>query len=209
MENRATPEPPGDPAEGRADHAEQLAEPPRIWVVSLSDYTHGHLHGAWLDAARPAEELTADVEQLLALAPSPDAEEWAIFDYDGFGPVTTDLGEYEPLERISAIARGIAEHGAAFSAYLSTLDGVWQVDDETSQRFQEAYLGDWPSLTAYAEHQLEELGVIEQLDQLVTEHLAQLRPYVRVDIEAYARDLEITLDVVRHACGVWVFDLNQ
>jgi len=206
MEAAPRPEQPDDhSAEDRTDRVEQLTEPPRIWVASLSDYNQGRLHGAWLDAAKSTEDLTADVQDLLTRAPSSDAEEWAIFDYAGFGPVTGDLGEYEPLERISAIARGIVEHGAPFSAYLSTL-GVWQVDDKTVQRFQDAYLGDWPSMTAFAEHQLEELGAIEMLDRLVTEHLTLLRHYVSFNIDSYAHDLELTLNAVPHQDGIWIFE---
>ena len=39
---------------------------------------------------------------MLARSPMPGAEEWAIHDYEGFGPLR--LGEYEDLGTISQIA---------------------------------------------------------------------------------------------------------
>ena len=39
-------------------------------------------------------------------SPSPGAEEWAIHDYEGFGPLRLD--EFESLENVAKVAAGIA-----------------------------------------------------------------------------------------------------
>src|SRR5581483_5008343 len=58
---------------------------PEIWVGSLADYVAGYLHGAWLDATSSPEELAAAVQFILRNSHEPDAEEYGVFDYDGFG----------------------------------------------------------------------------------------------------------------------------
>lgn len=98
----------------RARQAEEGAEhpptpSPRIYVASLSDYNAGRLHGAWIDADQEAEELHGAVAKMLAASREPGAEEWAIHDYQDFGPV--ELSEYESLDTIARLARGIAWPG--------------------------------------------------------------------------------------------------
>ena len=160
---------------------------PRIYVASLSDYNAGRLHGRWIDAARPAEELHADIQAMLERSPEPIAEEWAIHDYQGFGPI--DLHEYEDIEVVSTLAEGIAEHGAAFAAWASTRD---QLDKESLDGFTDAFLGTWTSVEAYAEEFLDDIGATAELAKLPE----WLQPHVELDIEGFARDLVLGGDVV-------------
>src|SRR5260370_37719316 len=88
------------PTEPVAERARQLE--PRIYAASLGDYNAGRLHGAWLNAAVDIDELSAGVHAMLAASPTPRAEEWAIHDYEGFGPVR--LGEYEDLTTVAHLA---------------------------------------------------------------------------------------------------------
>ncbi len=132
---------------------------PRVYVASLSDYNDGRLHGEWIDATLPDEELYERVQLMLARSPMPDAEEWAIHDFDDFGGIR--LGEYELLETVAAIGRGIKEHGLAFAAYLS-LFGTTEVPDE--RRFEDAYLGQFESMVDFARHVADDLGFEERLD---------------------------------------------
>src|SRR5579885_3276226 len=89
----------------------------RIYVACLASYNDGELYGDWLDAAQEPESLEAAIARLLAGSPTPGAEEWAIHDYEGFGPLR--LGEYESLSTVSVLALGIAEHGSSFAAWAS------------------------------------------------------------------------------------------
>jgi antirestriction protein len=173
---------------------------PRIYAASLSDYNAGRLHGAWLDATGDADELAAGVQAMLASSPTPGAEEWAIHDYEGFGPARLD--EYESLETVTALGRGIAEHGSAF-AHWAALVGTGESDE--LEHFEDAYLGHFDSLEAYAEELFDDLGYTDLIDQVIPEHL---QPYVRLDVEAFARDLELSGDVTSSEGdgGVYVFD---
>jgi antirestriction protein ArdA len=103
--------------------------PPRIYVASLADYVGGHLHGVWLEVTGDADELEERVKRMLSASPLPGAEEWAIHDYEGFGPIY--LHEHEPLERVAKLARGIAEHGPAFAHWVALVASLGAAADPT------------------------------------------------------------------------------
>lgn len=194
---------PEDGAGGRADtEAPERAEaergdPPRIYVASLSDYNAGRLHGVWIDASQTVEEIGEEIDRMLARSPEPIAEDYAIHDYDGFGPLR--LSEYESLSDVSRLAAGIIEHGRAFAHFADLLGSGWGNDLE---RFGDCYLGCWPSMEAFAESLVEDMGV--DVDRLGP---AELRPYIRVDFEMFARDLAVELSRSEDDEGVHVFDL--
>lgn len=193
------------PAEGAGASPETGPElRPRIFVASLSDYNHGVLHGDWLDAAVEANEVHAGIERMLDRSPTArytgqPAEEWAIHDYENFGPLR--IGEYESVEWITEVARGIAEHGAAFAAWANHAGS----DRESLAGFQGAYLGEWESVEDYAAGLLDDLGATAALAQLDE----WLQPYVDLDVAGFARDLEVGGDITtveKPDGGVWVFD---
>ena len=66
---------------------------PQIWIASLADYNNGHLRGAWIDATQDPEDLHAATQRILSESQEPGAEEWAIHDYDGFGPEFHSAGQ--------------------------------------------------------------------------------------------------------------------
>jgi antirestriction protein len=133
--------------------------PPRLYVASLSDYNAGRLHGVWIDATDDPADIAEQIAAMLAASPEArafpiggPAEEYAIHDYDGFGPLASALGEHESIERLHAIAELIAEHGPAFIAWYSHDPhrcGLYDPDD-LGDLFAEAYRGEWDSERAYA-----------------------------------------------------------
>ncbi len=172
-----------------------MSTTPRIYVACLAAYNNGILHGEWIDADQSADELHAAVQQMLAASPEPGAEEWAIHDYEGFGELR--LSEWESFERVSAIAEGIAAHGAAFAAWLSYADSR---DLSDVSAFEDAYLGEWESLRAYAEDYAEQAGMYDAAEKSGS-------PYVVVDIDMLERDLDIELYSVRSdQHTVYIFD---
>ena len=56
----------------------QATTNPRIYVACLAAYNSGYLHGAWIDADQPADDIQSAVGEMLAASPIPRAEEWAI-----------------------------------------------------------------------------------------------------------------------------------
>ncbi len=176
---------------------------PRLYVASLSDYNAGRLHGRWIDAAQDGDEVWAEVEVMLKASPEPFAEEWAIHDYEGFGPLR--LGEYEDLPTVAKVARAIVEYGPAY-AHWASIVGIHDPDD--LERFEDVFLGHAESVEAYAEELLDELGYLELIERSLSEHL---QPYVRFDVAGFARDLELSGDMTTSEGegGVYVFDQNR
>lgn len=182
-------------------HYETEPKPsPSIYVASLADYNNGRLHGKWIDAARDPDDIYADINAILASSREPDAEEWAFHDYEQFG--TWKVGEYETVEQISRVAKGIAEHGYAYAARADVIDGYDANADTAS--FHESYLGHYESITAYVEQMADDLGYEEKLDTL-PEHQ---RSFVHIDYAAIARDMEASGDVATvpdPQGGLWIF----
>lgn len=154
---------------------------PRIWVGSLADYNARRLHGEWLDAAVSDDELQAGVQNILASSHEPGAEEYGIFDYDEFGAFR--VGEYEQLDVVARVARGIAEHGPAFATYAQLHDA----DPAMLASFEDSYVGEYESAADWAR---EVLGGLEaELDLTCPEYL---RGYVSVDYAGFARDAALS-----------------
>lgn len=196
-------QPPPEDAEAAEHHEQQEAERPRIWVASLPDYNNSVLHGSWLDATREPDEIQADIQAMLAASPwtartGEPAEEWGIFDTDNFGACRID--QHEDLDWVSAVAQGIAEHGPAFAAWADVVE-----DPQLLAGFEEAYLGEYDSLEAYAEQLIDDLGYDELLDQVLP---PGLRAYVDINIAGYARDMSLSGEVQKYHRpdgGVWLF----
>ncbi|OYN77681.1 antirestriction protein ArdA [Mycolicibacterium sphagni] len=186
----------------------QEAEPipsPRIYVASLADYNNGVLHGAWINAAREPDDIQADIVAMLAKSREPNAEEWAIHDYDQFG--RWRVNEYDSIEQVSRVAKGIAQHGYAFAAWADVFDGEPASFD--TDAFQEAFLGRYDSVQDYVEQMADDLGYEDELARL-PEHL---RRYVRIAYGTMARDMLASggIAVVDHPGddGVWIFRADR
>ena len=169
-------------------------ETPKIYVADLAAYVNGRLHGRWIEANQDAEDIHEEIQEMLSESPLPGSEEHAIHDFLGFG--SFHLAEYEDIETVSSLALLIDEFGEMVA---STVWGhVSSNADEARRLLEECYQGAWDSLEAYAEELLEGSGDLDQVP-------GHLRHYI--DVEAYARDLELGGDVftVEEGCQVHVF----
>ena len=185
-----------------AEAEQRLA--PRIYVASLGDYNNGILHGRWIDATSDKDEMQQDINEMLAASPTTarygePAEEWAIHDYDDFGDIRVD--EYQSLAPIAKWAEGIKRYGEAFAAWVAH---VGEQSGDLIEQFEDRYQGEWESIEAYAECLLDELGA----QRVIDEAPKWLQPYLKLDVEGFARDLEVGSDITWLACGgkahVWI-----
>ncbi|QSZ50076.1 antirestriction protein ArdA [Arthrobacter sp. D5-1] len=187
---------------------EQLSEPtperenrtaPAIYVASLADYNNGRLLGTWIDATIGADAIYEQIHAMLARSREPAPEEWAIHDYEGFG--SKQLSEFERVEEVAALAEGIAKHGPAFAAWVD-YSGL---DAEDWHYFEDAYLGDYPTLEAYAERIIADMGWQQQIDAYLPE---SLKTYAKIDAEAMGEDLRLSgeIYVIESDSGVYVFN---
>jgi antirestriction protein len=166
-----------------------MTDTPRLYVACLASYNAGILHGEWIDAT-DADEIREAIQTMLSKSREPMAEEWAIHDYEGFGPIR--LSESEDIDRVGELAAMIEEHGPAFAAYADHMG----IDHATEESFQDAFCGQWDSEQAYAENLFDELYLSD-----VPEHV---QPYI--DYESFARDIFISDSYsVESESGVFVF----
>lgn len=171
----------------------------RIYVASLSDYNNGFLHGQWIDVT-DADTIREEIAAMLADSPSAKldgfpAEEWAIHDFEGFGPLR--LSEYEDIEEIVALAEAAEEHGGAFLAWAA-----YESDNRDCRDFEDAFLGEWDSVADYVQDFWEQCGGLPDAPNGSWWHPANY-----IDWQAMGRDLEMSGDVwtVESTSGVWVF----
>ena len=170
---------------------------PRIYVASLSDYNNGRLHGAWIDATQESAAVWAEVRRMLRGSLEAGAEEWAIHDFEGFGPLS--LGEYDNLDHVAAIGRGIAEHGVAFAYWADHLGRADWAED--LDKFEDCFMGHYETLEDWAADFVDASGI--DPDQRSDEPLGA---YWHFDLTGLARDLESDFAVYRDASGVYLFE---
>jgi antirestriction protein len=139
------------------------------------------LHGRWINASQDEDDLAADVQAMLAGSPTADAEEFAIHDHEGFGGL--ELHEYEGLGTVARVASLIEEHGEVFGALASYFGDLEEAEAAMSDRYQ----GAWDSLEDWAHNLLQEIGELDGIPE-------RLRCYF--DVAAYARDIELSGDVI-------------
>jgi antirestriction protein len=174
--------------------SQQRASTPRVYVASLSDYNAGRLHGVWIDATQDVDELQDAVKAMLERSPEPIAEEFAIHDYEEFGPVHLD--EFTSLDIVSRVANGLAEHGPAFGHWAEYV----RFGEDDMDRFDEVYQGCWESLAAWAEDIVDDLGgnTLEAIPEW-------LQPYVSISFEQLGRDMAMDYVTAEDDDGVHVY----
>lgn len=198
--NEKQPQPnPGEQPDHENSHERQPTRNPRVWIGSLADYNNGTLHGDWVDAAVDDEELIVAAQRILATSEEPDAEEYAIFDYDDFGDFKVE--QYEQLSLVAKVARGIQEHGDAFAAWAQLHDA----DPDMLDAFEDNYLGEYDSPEVWAREIADESNIEQRIKETFG---ADLASYIRFDAAQFARDAWLGGDIyVMHKddSGCWIF----
>jgi antirestriction protein len=169
-------------------HAGTTAAPcsvacPRIYVACLAAYNNGRLHGTWIEASTP-EAVMADVSAMLATSPEPDAEEWAIHDYEGFEGA--HLSEYASFATVCDLAAFITDHGS-LGARLYRAFGD---DLEQARAAFDDYAGEYRSAADFAEDLIRDSG---------TDIPASLEYYI--DWTALARDMALNGEIMVFQTG--------
>ena len=137
---------------------------PKIYAACLAAYNSGYLHGLWIDATQEPEDIYDDINFMLSLSPVADTEaceDWAIHDFECFDSIS--LSEYEDVDRISALAIAIAEHGNTFALYFNYL-GLDDVEQAVAN-FEDNYCGCFESAEDYAQDFYEQTGQLKAIEE--------------------------------------------
>lgn len=119
----------------------------RIYIACLASYNAGYLHGAWIEC-NDLETLEKGRDQVIKTSPVPDAEEWAIHDYE----LPFEISEYEFFTTIIEIIEFInGSHNSdlAIAIYNDCKD-LGEAQDMI-----EKYEGSFDSVKDYGEHYAE------------------------------------------------------
>lgn len=162
---------------------------PSIYVACLAAYNNGFLHGKWIDATQEPDEIKAEISKMLAASPIPNAEEYAIHDYEGFEDI--NISEYANVEKVQEFANFINNHGKVGADLYNYLGDL----DEAISWFENNYYGFFDSVEDYA----------RELTEDTTQIPENLSYYI--DYEAMARDMEYSGDIhiIEDFGGVHVF----
>lgn len=145
----------------------------RIYVACLASYNNGILHGHWIDATLGEDHLWEGIKAMLAASPIPEAEEFAIHDYEGFEGVA--LSEYESIQSVAKLAAFIDEVGPVAGKLMEHFADL----DEARETMRDHYAGVYSSVSDFAQELTEETTKIPDTLQYY------------IDWERMARDLEI------------------
>lgn len=147
-------------------------EVPRIYVACLACYNASRLTGEWHEVTDDPQD--KDHAELTGCR-RPDHEEYAIHDHEYFRGLK--VGEYDSLDDVAELGKLLAEHGAAYAAYVGCVGEHYA----TPEGFTDSYQGEFTSAEAFAEELLEGTGQLRELPEWAQEFF---------DMEAYARSLE-------------------
>ncbi len=156
----------------------------RIYVACLAAYNNGRLHGRWIDAGLGEDHILGETRAMLAASPEPQAEEWAIHDYEGFEGAP--ISEYASFESVAALAEFIEERGALGGKLLEHYGG----DIEDARKALDEYSGEYESLADYARE------LTEQIGGEIPKHLENY-----IDYDSMAHDMEMGGDVLTFETG--------
>lgn len=150
----------------------------RIYIADLAAYNNGRLHGTWIDATQDIKEIQANISNMLASSPIPNAEEYAIHDYEGFKGYT--ISEYEGIEATHELACFIEEHGEIAGELLNHCCGELE---EARKLIEEQYTGCYSSLADYT----------QELTESATDIPDQIQYYI--DYERMGKDMDMSGDI--------------
>lgn len=155
-----------------------MSEEIKIYVADLAAYNNGKLHGVWIDATDDPQNIWEQIHAMLVASPEPDAEEYAIHDYEGFDGYS--VSKHEGIESVHEVACFIEEHPDYGGDLLSHFCGNLE---EARRAAEECYTGCYSSLADYAQELTEQTSEIPQ-------HLE-----FYIDYERMGRDMELSGDV--------------
>ena len=156
----------------------KTVDTPRIYLACLAAYNNGRLHGAWVDADQGTDHIWSELRKMLRASPEPDAEEWAIHDYDGFE--SAHIPEYASFEKVCDLAEFLSERGELGAGVYS----IFSEDLDHAKTAFDDYAGEFGNLAEFAEQLHEDIG---------TEIPEALKFYV--DWASLGRDLELNGDI--------------
>ncbi|MEU1071579.1 antirestriction protein ArdA [Streptomyces sp. NPDC005878] len=171
----------------------------QIYAACLASYNNGILHGEWIDATQDPDSIRHEIQLMLESSPMPDAEEFAIHDYEDFGGIR--LGEYESIDDLHLIALALDDFPAVV---VDHFHGQVPTED-LYETCQDCYIGSvaeelGPEENAYAAY------IIEQEDHYWENLPKEYHGHMRAIAISEAQDRLLCGEVALYeGAGTWHF----
>ncbi|MDL2328082.1 antirestriction protein ArdA [Ruminococcaceae bacterium OttesenSCG-928-A11] len=174
---------------------------PSIYVASLSDYNNGFLHGRWIRADQNVLGISSAIAEMLKESPEyPAAEEYAIHDFEYFGPIR--LSEYEDIETVAAVGQMIGKYGEAFAIWANMVGLEEAAKENAEEDFTNSYRGLYESEESYVREYWREIGLEREIESIIPEHLLG---YINIDYEMLSKDIDVIFANSQQSEGVHAF----
>jgi antirestriction protein len=164
---------------------------PQAWVGCLGCYNNGALVGKWLEGESCADLEAAGLAKIethgdytAARCVRCGGDEFWVMDHENYGDLLG--GECSPIEAQN-IAQAIATIEGegldieAVAAYASNMHLDIAAFDDWQSDYEDAYLGEYDSVHAYAVEYVESCGLLHGVPDNIARYF---------DYDAFARDLE-------------------
>ena len=159
---------------------------PGIYVADLAAYNGGDLVGKWFDLTEygDADELTEAVQEQVLL---PGNEEWAIHDYEGFGPIR--VGEYDQFATIMQHVENMGDEPRKYWAWIDATNGDpedYDADNVNGPSESESDYADQRLESFHGSTDLQDILVHHGLSAGIAESIAEF--FTQRDPESVVRD---------------------
>jgi antirestriction protein len=121
-------------------------EQSQIYIACLAAYNNGYLHGKWIDATLGEDCIQDEIKDILATSPIPNAEEWAIHDFDNVPQFIQD--NYKDFDDLERWINAYHEHSEVI--FLMARDVGLNDIDEIINYDEQNYRNDWGSFKEFA-----------------------------------------------------------
>lgn len=118
---------------------------PRIYIACVASYNNDRSHGVWVDPTLEVEEILQQISLMLLKSPESDAEDYAIYGYEGF--YSLKIEEHASIADIHEQALFTLEHGELGAKLITYYGG--SVED-AEEALAEHYQGEYKSELDYA-----------------------------------------------------------
>ena len=175
-----------------------ISHTPRVWVGCLAHYNHGHLVGAWYDAAEAGDITVEEVHRDGGYPRDCEGDELWVFDTNNLG----DAGEMSPHEatvwgeRFQELTDSRKWPAyLVYNTHFGTNGELPEVRD-----FEEAYRGRFDEFGDYAHQSAQETGLQEGWSELAQRHF---------DWDSYTEEVQQDYLVADAHPGFYVFWAHQ
>lgn len=148
---------------------------PKIFVVCLASYNNSIHHGVWIDATLDISDIQEEINNMLLKSSIPNAEEWAIHDYENFEGIEID--ENEVINSVHEKAIFVEKYGRLGSEVYNYFSDM----DLSIEMLEENYHGDFESELEFAESYFNEVYAFDIPDNITC----------YIDYQKFAHDIFI------------------